>query len=194
MALAHFTLRHATSAARAATRPAVRCLSSSAARRASAAAADTTPAAAAPTAPPAAATASPKIQQIVDQISTLTLLEAADLVEALKSKLNIADIALPAAGAVAAAPAAAADGAAAPAAEEKPKEKTVFNVTLQKIDAAQKAKAIREVKALMPGMNLVEAKKFVESLPKVVKENATKEEAEKLKELFKGIGAETSLD
>ncbi|KAM0791619.1 hypothetical protein ACM66B_006058 [Microbotryomycetes sp. NB124-2] len=190
MSLAHFTLRRATTAARAASRPAVRCLSSSVAQRASAAA-DATPAAAASAAAPPA---SPKIQQIVDQISSLTLLEAADLVEALKSKLNIADIALPAAGAVAAAPAAAADGASAPAAEEKPKEKTVFNVTLQKIDAAQKAKAIREVKALMPGMNLVEAKKFVESLPKVVKENATKEEADKLKELFKGIGAEASLD
>lgn len=98
--------------------------------------------------------------------------------------------------AAAAAPAAAtADAGAGAAAEpEKPKEKTVFNVSLTKIDAAQKAKAIREVKALMPGMNLVEAKKFVESLPKVVKENATKEEAEKLAALFKAIGAETTAD
>ena len=109
-----------------------------------------------------------------------------------QSKLNIVDIAMPAAAAPA--PAAAASDAGAAAEPEKPKEKTVFNVSLTKIDAAQKAKAIREVKALMPGMNLVEAKKFVESLPKVVKENATKEEAEKLAALFKAIGAETTAD
>ncbi|GAA5967811.1 hypothetical protein JCM11641_005775 [Rhodosporidiobolus odoratus] len=140
--------------------------------------------------PPPPANLSPKIAGIVDQISGLTLLEAADLVDALKSRLNIVDIALPAASA---APAAA---AAAPAAEEPaaPKEKTVFNVNLTKIDAAQKAKAIREVKAIMPGMNLVEAKKFVESLPKTLKEGATKDEAEKLQGLFKAIGAEVALD
>ncbi|BGP16630.1 hypothetical protein JCM10213_000454 [Rhodosporidiobolus nylandii] len=140
--------------------------------------------------PPPPANLSPKLAGIVDQISGLTLLEAADLVDALKSRLNIVDIALPAA---AAAPAPA---AAAPAAEEPaaPKEKTVFNVNLTKIDAAQKAKAIKEVKALIPGMNLVEAKKFVESLPKPLKEGATKEEAEKLQAAFKAIGAEVSLD
>lgn len=59
---------------------------------------------------------------------------------------------MPAAGPAAAAPAAAAE---APA-EEKPKEKTIFTVKLEKIDAAQKAKVIREVKAMMPTMNLVE--------------------------------------
>lgn len=127
--------------------------------------------------------------------------------------------------AAASAPAPAA-GTAAPAEEAAaPKEKTVFNVNLTKIDSAQKAKAIREVKALMPNMNLVEvsgrrrsggsvriaeweltlsplapshlcpqAKKFVESLPKTLKENATKEEAEKLQALMKAIGAEVTLD
>lgn len=72
-----------------------------------------------------------------------------------KSRLNIADIAV--AAPVAATPAA--GGAAAPAAAaeaEKPKEKTVFTVTLTKIDPAQKAKAIKEVKGVMPNMNLVE--------------------------------------
>lgn len=161
---------------------------------------------------------------IVDQVSTLTLLEAADLVDALKARLNIVDIALPAAPAAPAAGGAAAGGAAAGDAEPEkaaPKEKTVFNVNLTKIDAAQKAKAIKEVKAIMTGMNLVEvrfpphfpsstsfsrareltptlpylqAKKFVESLPKTLKENATKDEAEKLAAAFKAIGAEVSLD
>ena len=62
----------------------------------------------------------------------------------------------------ASAPAAADPAAAAPAAEvAAPKEKTVFNVTLTKIDATQKAKAIREVKAIMPSMNLVEVRYWV---------------------------------
>lgn len=92
------------------------------------------------------------------------------------------------------------------------KEKTAFNVTLTKIDPTQKAKAIREVKAIMPSMNLVEvsvleeidflvtdlndfqAKKFVESLPKVLKEGATKEEAEKLKKALEAVGAEITMD
>lgn len=69
----------------------------------------------------------------------------------------------------------------------------MFTVTLTKIDAAQKAKAIREVKAIMPSFNLVEAKKFVESLPKTLKENATKDEAEKLQKAMVAIGAEVSL-
>ena len=54
------------------------------------------------------------------------------------------------------APAAAAAPAAEAAVEEKPKEKTIFTVKLEKIDPAQKAKVIREVKAIMPNMNLVE--------------------------------------
>lgn len=61
----------------------------------------------------------------------------------------------PAAGAASSSSAGGGAAAAEPEAE-KPKEKTVFKVSLTKIDAAQKAKAIREVKALMPGMNLVE--------------------------------------
>lgn len=60
---------------------------------------------------------------------------------------------MPSAGA--AAPAAAAAAADAPA-EEKPKEKTIFSLKLEKIDPAQKAKVIKEVKALIPNMNLVE--------------------------------------
>ncbi|GAA6024930.1 hypothetical protein JCM11491_000958, partial [Sporobolomyces phaffii] len=114
--------------------------------------AEPTPTPASPSAPAPTSQLSPKLSSIVDEISKLTLLEAADLVDALKSRLNIVDIALPAASA---APAAAAPADAGASAEpEKPKEKTVFNVNLTKIDAAQKAKAIREVKAIMTGMNL----------------------------------------
>jgi large subunit ribosomal protein L7/L12 len=72
--------------------------------------------------------------------------------DCLQTRLNITEIALPAASA----PAPTAAPTEAEAAEEKPKEKTIFTVKLEKIDAANKAKVIREVKALMPNMNLVE--------------------------------------
>jgi large subunit ribosomal protein L7/L12 len=103
--------------------------------------------------------------------------------------LNIQEIAMPAAAAPVAAPAAAEE-----AVEEKPKEKTIFNVKLDSFDAAAKPKIIKEVKALVPNLTLIEAKKFVESLPKVLKENMSKEDAEKLKETFKALGAVVSLE
>lgn len=93
-------------------------------------------------------------------------------------------------GAGASAGAAAAD---APA-EEKPKEKTMFTVRLEKIDATAKAKIIKEVKTLMPNMNLVEAKKFVESCPQTLKENVPKEDAEKLKKTLEALGATVALE
>ncbi|KAJ1310993.1 hypothetical protein OPQ81_009501 [Rhizoctonia solani] len=136
----------------------------------------------------------PKIVGLVNDISGLTLLQAADLVSLLKTRLNITEIAMPAASAsVAGTPAAAASAEEAPA-EEKPKEKTIFNVKLEKFDAASKAKIIREVKAIMPNMNLVEAKKFVESVPKMLKENVPKEEAEKLMKTLKELGATVVLE
>ncbi|KAI9448531.1 ribosomal protein L7/L12 C-terminal domain-containing protein [Lactarius indigo] len=127
----------------------------------------------------------PALHKIVDDISGLTLLQAADLVTLLKTRLNIQEIALPAAGAAvpsAGAGAGAADDAA-PAEEAKPKEKTIFN-----------PKIIKEVKAIVPNLTLIEAKKFVESLPKVVKEGIPKEDAEKIKKVFEAHGAVVVLD
>ncbi|KAL7747192.1 54S ribosomal protein L12, mitochondrial [Sorochytrium milnesiophthora] len=132
------------------------------------------------------------LENIVSQISKLTLLETADLVTLLKARLNISEVAMPVAAAAAPAAAAAA-GPAAPAEEEKPAEKTQFNVMLEKFDAATKAKVIKEIKAIVPGINLIEAKKFVEGAPKLVKENATKEEAEKIKKALEAAGATVSL-
>ncbi|KIL00284.1 hypothetical protein PAXRUDRAFT_29925 [Paxillus rubicundulus Ve08.2h10] len=132
-----------------------------------------------------------KIGRIVDDISALTLLQAADLVSLLKSRLNIQEIAMPAASA----PALAADAAPEEAAaEEKPKEKTIFNVMLKSFDATAKPKIIREVKALVPNLTLIDAKKFVESAPKVLKENLSKEDAEKLKSTFEALGAVVVLE
>ncbi|KAJ9079863.1 54S ribosomal protein L12, mitochondrial [Entomophthora muscae] len=133
---------------------------------------------------------SAKIAPIVEQIAGLTLLETSELIEALKVKLNISEIAMPAASAAPVAAAAPAEEAPA----EKPAEKTMFTVKLEKFDAAAKAKVIREIKAILPGANLVEAKKFVESAPKVIRSDVPKEEAEKLKATLEAVGATVVLE
>lgn len=134
-----------------------------------------------------------RVASIVDQISSLTLIETAELVQALKTRLNIQDVALPAVSNVAnvAVPA---SEAAAPVEEEKAPEKTAFTVKLEKYNADAKTKIIREMKNILPGTNLVEAKKFVESVPKVIKENVNKEEAEKIKKTLEGLGATVILE
>jgi len=145
--------------------------------------------------PPPLATRSTdaRINNIVDEISGLTLLQAADLVAALKSRLNIQEIAAPVAAAAPAAAVLSADAEEAPA-PEKPKEKTIFTVKLESFEATAKPKIIREVKSIIPNLNLLEAKKFVESLPKVVKENLPKEEADKLKAALEALGAKVTLE
>ncbi|TFK73032.1 ClpS-like protein [Pluteus cervinus] len=142
------------------------------------------------TPPPPVVSTNPTITRIVDDISGLTLLQAADLVTALKARLNIQEIAMPAASAAPAAAEAASDEPA----PEKPKEKTIFTVKLESFDATSKAKIIKEVKALVPNLTLIEAKKFVESVPKVLKENLPKEEAEKMQKLFEGLGGVVKLE
>jgi len=132
----------------------------------------------------------PRLTKIVDEISSLTLLQAADLVSMLKTRLNIQEIAMPAAGS---APVVAAAVEEAPV-EEKPKEKTVFNIKLESFVATAKPKVIREVKAMIPNLTLIDAKKFVESVPKILKENVTKEDAEKLKKTFEDLGAVVVLE
>ncbi|KAI4715606.1 ClpS-like protein [Aureobasidium sp. EXF-10727] len=135
----------------------------------------------------AAAPTNPKIAAIVDQIGQLTLLETADLVSSLKTRLNIPDLPVGgfAAGAApAAAPAAVEEEEAAPAAQEK----SLFNLKLQSFDAGSKPKVIKEIKSLL-GLSLVDSKKFVESAPKLMKEGVPKEEGEKIVETLKALGA-----
>ncbi|KAJ1970772.1 54S ribosomal protein L12, mitochondrial [Dimargaris xerosporica] len=136
-----------------------------------------------------------KLQGIVQQIEQLTLLETADLVEMLKSRFNIKDMGMP----MMAAPMMSGQGAgsASTAAEEeapKAEAKTHFSVKLEKFDAKAKAKIIREIKGIVPNMNLVEAKKFVEGAPKVIKEEAPKEEAEAIKKKLEDLGATITLE
>ena len=97
--------------------------------------------------------------------------------------------AAPAAGQAAASAAPAEEEEAAPAAQEK----TLFTLKLQKFDAAQKPKIIKEIKGLL-GLSLVDSKKFVESAPKMMKESVPKEEAEKIVATLKAVGGEVSME
>ncbi|XP_067164760.1 large ribosomal subunit protein bL12m [Apteryx mantelli] len=138
---------------------------------------------------------SPKVQQLVRDIAGLTLLEVSDLNELLKETLKIPDVAvMPAGAAGALLPA-----QAAPQEEEEEvvpvkKEKTIFTVRLTELKAADKVKLIKEVKNFVPGVNLVQAKKLVESLPQEIKANVSKEEAEKIKAALEAAGGTVVLE
>ena len=121
------------------------------------------------------------LNKIVDDLSALTVLEAADLAKLLEEKWGVS-----AAAAVAVA-GPAAGGPAAPAAEEK----TEFDVILTG-DGGKKINEIKEVRALT-GLGLTEAKTLVESAPKAVKEGVNKEEAEKVKKQLEEAGATVEL-
>ncbi len=119
------------------------------------------------------------INALVDQLSELTVLEAADLAKALEERWGVS-----AAAAVAVAgPAAGGAGAAAPAAEEK----TEFDVILTG-DGGKKINVIKEVRAIT-GLGLGEAKALVEGAPKAVKEGVSKAEAEDLRKRLEEAGA-----
>jgi len=127
----------------------------------------------------------PKLVNLVDQIAGLTLLEVADLNELLKKTLKIPDMPMMGAMTMAApAPVAAEEEeAAAPA-----KIQTSFTVKLLKFDEGKKVALIKEVKSLLEGMNLVQAKKFVESAPTIVKADIAQGDAEKLAEALTAAG------
>ncbi|XP_045210850.2 39S ribosomal protein L12, mitochondrial-like [Mercenaria mercenaria] len=136
---------------------------------------------------------SPKIQGIVNEIGQLTLLEVADLNELLKKTLKIQDAPVMAMGA-------GAPMAAQPKEEEEedvaaaaPKKST-FNVKLTGFDAEKKIALIKEIKTLLPDTNLVQAKKFVESAPVVVRGDLLKEEAEELMKALEKVGGKAVLE
>jgi large subunit ribosomal protein L7/L12 len=122
------------------------------------------------------------LEKIVDDLSSLTVLEAAELAKLLEEKWGVSAAA---AVAVAAAPGAGA-AAAAPA-----EEKTEFNVILAAA-GDKKIEVIKEVRAIT-GLGLKEAKDLVEGAPKPVKEGAGKEEAEKIKAQLEKVGAKVEL-
>jgi large subunit ribosomal protein L7/L12 len=120
------------------------------------------------------------LQKIVDDLSSLTVLEAAELAKLLEEKWGVSAAA---AVAVAAGPAA----AAAPAAEEK----TEFTVVLAAA-GDKKIEVIKEVRAIT-GLGLKEAKDLVEGAPKPVKEGVNKDDAAKLKAQLEKVGAKVEL-
>jgi large subunit ribosomal protein L7/L12 len=121
------------------------------------------------------------LQQLVDELSKLTVIEAAELSKLLEEKWGVS-AAAPVA--VAAAPGA---GAAAPAAVEK----TEFTVVLA-MAGDKKINVIKEVRAIT-GLGLKEAKDLVESAPKEVKADVSKDEAEKIKKQLEDAGAKVEL-
>ena len=120
------------------------------------------------------------LQKIVDDLSSLTVLEASELAKLLEEKWGVSAAA---AVAVAAGPAA----AAAPAAEEK----TEFTVVLAAA-GDKKIEVIKEVRAIT-GLGLKEAKDLVEGAPKPVKEGVNKDEAAKIKATLEKVGAKVEL-
>ncbi|XP_061335849.1 large ribosomal subunit protein bL12m isoform X1 [Pezoporus flaviventris] len=136
---------------------------------------------------------SPKVQQLVRDIAGLTLLEVADLNALLKETLKIPDV-----GVMPAAAATLLPSQTAPQQEEEEvplkKAKTHFTVRLTELKATDKVKLIKEVKNFVPGVNLVQAKKLVESLPQEIKANVSKEEAEKIKAALEAAGGTVVLE
>ena len=120
------------------------------------------------------------VPDLIEQIDKLTVLELADLVKQLEEKYGVS----------AAAPVAMM--AAAPGAQAAPEaEKTEFDVILSEI-GAEKIKVIKAVRELT-SLGLTEAKAFVESAPKAVKEGVTKDEAEQVKKKLEEAGAKVEI-
>ena len=125
----------------------------------------------------------PKLEGIYKEVTGLTVLELAELVKAMESRLGI-QAAPPMAGSAA--------GAGAPAAAAPVEEKTSFDVILKEVDPAKKISVIKEVRAVT-NLGLAEAKTLVESAPKTVKEAVPKAEAEELKKKLEAAGGKVEL-
>ncbi len=123
------------------------------------------------------------LNKIVDELSGLTVLEVAELVKTLETKWGVS-----AAAPVAVAAAGGGGAAAAPAAEAK----TEFDVVLT--DAgSNKIGVIKEVRTVVPGLGLADAKKLVESAPQPLKQGVSKEEADEIKKKMEAAGAKVEI-
>ena len=124
--------------------------------------------------------------QILDQLKSLTLLEAAELVKQIEEAFGVS-AAAPAGGMMMMA---APGGAAAPA--EEVEEKTEFDVILEEVPADKKIAILKQVRELT-GLGLKEAKDLVESTPKPVKEGIAKDAAEDAKKALEAAGAKVTV-
>jgi len=129
---------------------------------------------------------SPKLEEVLKTIEQLTALELSELVKGIEDKFGVQAVAPMAVGAVM--PGA---GAATGGGEAAAEEKTSFSVVLTEI-GANKISVIKEVRAAT-SLGLKEAKDLVESAPKPVKEDASKEEAEELKKKLEDVGAKVEI-
>ena len=126
---------------------------------------------------------SPKVEQIINELKTLTLFEASDLVAAIEDVFDV-DASANVGGTVVM--------AAAPTATEEVEEKTEFNVMLEEVPADKKIAVLKVVRGLT-GLGLKEAKELVESAPKVIQESLGKEAAEDAKKQIEDAGGKVSL-
>ncbi|XP_010432176.1 PREDICTED: uncharacterized protein LOC104716492 [Camelina sativa] len=140
---------------------------------------------------------SENVSKIVNELSNLTLLETMDLTEILRQKLDVSEMPVMAAmmmpgmslpGSGAGKSSAAGDGT-----EKKKEAKTAFDVMLQAYEAAGKIKVIKEVRAIT-NLGLKEAKDLVEKAPTLLKKGVSKEEAEKIVEKLKAVGAKVAME
>ena len=126
-----------------------------------------------------------KLEKLVDELSTLTVLEASELSKLLEEKWGVS-----AAAPVAVAAAGGGGAAAAPA--EAAEEQTEFTVVLT-AGGDKKINVIKEVRSVRPDLGLKEAKDLVEGAPQNVKENVSKQEAEEVKKKLEEAGASVSI-
>lgn len=121
-------------------------------------------------------------EQIIEAIGEKTIMELSELIKAMEEKFGV----------TAATPVAVVAGGAAGAAPAE--EKTEFTVTLKGLsDPGKKIGVIKEVRNIIPGLGLKEAKELVEGAPKVLKEDVSKEEADKIKETITAAGGEVEI-
>ena len=126
---------------------------------------------------------SEKINQIVEELKTLTLLEASELVTAIEETFGV-DASASVGGSVIM--------ANAPSIEEEVEEKSEFNVMLDEVPSDKKIAVLKVVRTLT-GLGLKEAKELVESAPKMVQESLAKDAAEDAKKQIEGAGGKVSL-
>ncbi|KAK8943365.1 hypothetical protein KSP40_PGU018541 [Platanthera guangdongensis] len=147
--------------------------------------------------PPLPPNPSPRVSAIVDEISGLTLLELADLTDTLRTRLRVDQmpvVAVMTPGmAIGGLPGRKIGAGAATAAVEEKVEKTAFDLKLESFEAASKIKIIKEVRSFTD-LGLKEAKDLVEKAPAVLKKGVIKEEAEKIVEKMKLVGAKVVME
>ncbi|KNA25232.1 hypothetical protein SOVF_008380 [Spinacia oleracea] len=141
---------------------------------------------------------SDRVFRLVDEVSSLTLVEAAELGTVLMKKMGMKEDEVPIIGVLNPGAAAglaqmAANSPAGVAQEEKKEEKTVFELKLESFEAASKIKVIKEIRAVTE-YGLKEAKDLVEKTPSIFKKGVPKEEAEQIIEKMKAVGAKVIME